>query len=140
MKMKGFLHVFVAILFVVATSAHAVGELHIFGWGGDSTNPELIKKFSKEYDVEVTITNYNSNEMALSKIRPGGHGFDIVFPTSSHMPIWISEGLLMETRPDQMEMLAFVTFRMCRKCGVTRYGSQAENTLCHGLGEVPEFR
>ena len=103
MKWKVFLHVFVAIVFAVATAAHAVGELHIFNWGGDFANPELIEKFSKEFDVEVTITDYNSNETALSKIRLGGHGFDIVFPTSSHMPNWISEGLLMETRPDQME-------------------------------------
>ena len=79
MKWKVFLHVFVAIVFAVATAAHAAGELHIFNWGGDFNNPELIEKFSKEFDVEVTITDYNSNETALSKIRPGGHGFDIVF-------------------------------------------------------------
>ena len=103
MKRKVFLHVCVAIVFAVATAAHAAGELHVFNWGGDFINPELIQKFSKEFDVEVTITDYNSNEMALSKIRAGGHGFDIVFPISSHISIWISEGLLMETRPDQME-------------------------------------
>ena len=102
MKLKVLLHVLAAIAFAVATAAHAAGELHIFNWG-DYTNPELIEKFSQKYDVEVTITDYDSNETALSKIRPGGHGFDIVVPTSSHMPIWISENLLLETRPDQME-------------------------------------
>ena len=35
--------------------------------------------------------------------RAGGHGFDIVVPSQNYVPIWIKEGLLLETRPDQME-------------------------------------
>ena len=85
-----------------ATATYGAGELHIYNWG-DYTSPELIEKFENEYDVKVSITDYDSNETALSKVRPGGHGFDIVVPTSTHMPIWIEEGLLLETRPDQME-------------------------------------
>lgn len=90
----------ISIVFV--TAVHAAGELHIFNWG-DYTSPELVDKFEQEHDVKVTITDYDSNETALAKVRPGGHGFDIVVPTSSHMPIWIEEGLLLETRPDMME-------------------------------------
>ena len=82
--------------------ASAEGELHIFNWG-NYTNPELIEKFEKEYDVKVTLTDYASNEEALEKVRAGGHGFDIVVPSANFMPIWIEEGLLLETRPDQME-------------------------------------
>ena len=36
-------------------------------------------------------------------MRAGGHGFDIVVPSASFIPIWVEEGLLLETRPDQME-------------------------------------
>ncbi len=36
-------------------------------------------------------------------MRAGGHGFDIVVPSANFVPIWIQEGLLLETRPDQME-------------------------------------
>ena len=90
-----------------ATATYGAGELHIYNWG-DYTSPELIEKFENEYDVKVTITDYDSNETALSKVRPGGHGFDIVVPTSTHMPIWIEEGLLLETRPDQMENFKYV--------------------------------
>jgi len=82
--------------------ASAEGELHIFNWG-DYTNPELIEKFQKEHNVKVTLTDYDSNETALAKVRAGGHGFDIVVPSANYMPIWIEEGLLLETRPDQME-------------------------------------
>ncbi|WP_342640390.1 extracellular solute-binding protein [Rhodoligotrophos ferricapiens] len=82
--------------------ANAAGELHIFNWG-NYTSPDLIKKFSEKYDVKVTITDYDSNETAIAKIRQGGHGFDMVVPSGSVLPIWIKEGLLLESRPDQME-------------------------------------
>ncbi len=89
-------------LLASAAIAHAEGELNIFNWG-NYTNPELIKKFEETYKVKVTLTDYDSNDTALAKIRQGGHGFDIVVPSASAMPIFISEGLLMESRPDQME-------------------------------------
>ncbi|MDX1718478.1 MAG: extracellular solute-binding protein, partial [Anderseniella sp.] len=80
----------------------AAGELNIFNWG-NYTNPELIKKFEEKYDVKVTVTDYDSNDTALAKVKAGGHGYDIVVPSASYVPIWINEGLLIETRPDQME-------------------------------------
>ena len=83
-------------------AARADGALNIFNWG-NYTSPEMIKKFEDTYKVKVTITDYDSNDTALSKIRQGGHGFDIVVPSQNYIPIWISEGLLAETRPDQME-------------------------------------
>lgn len=94
----------VAGIALVATAglARAEGELNIFNWG-NYTNPELITKFEQTYNVKVTITDYDSNDTALAKIRQGGHGFDIVVPSANYMRIWIAEGLLEETRPDQME-------------------------------------
>ena len=91
-----------AALFASTTLAHAEGELNIFNWG-NYTNPELIKKFEEAYKVKVTLTDYDSNDTALAKIRQGGHGFDIVVPSASAMPTFISEGLLLESHPDQME-------------------------------------
>lgn len=65
----------------------------------------MIKKFEEAHKVKVTITDYDSNDTALSKVRAGGHGFDIVVPSANFMPIWIKEGLLLESRPDQMGKL-----------------------------------
>ena len=90
-----------AALALSASTAFAAGELNIFNWG-NYTSPELIKKFEKKYDVKVTVTDYDSNDAALAKVKAGGQGFDIVVPTNGFVPIWIKEGLLMETRPDQM--------------------------------------
>jgi spermidine/putrescine transport system substrate-binding protein len=84
-----------------AGSAYAAGELNIYNWG-NYTNPKLIEKFEKETSIKVTITDYDSNDTALAKVKAGGHGFDVVVPSAGYVPIWISEGLLLETRPDQM--------------------------------------
>ncbi|MGA1181564.1 MAG: extracellular solute-binding protein, partial [Marivivens sp.] len=94
--------VLTAMASLMGSSAFAAGELNIFNWG-NYTSPELIEKFEQAYDVKVTITDYDSNTTALTKIEAGGHGFDIVVPTHSYVPVFIEKGLLMETRPDQME-------------------------------------
>jgi len=89
-------------VFALAGTASAEGELNIYNWG-DYTSPELIKKFEETYKVKVTITDYDSNDTALAKVRAGGHGFDIVVPSANYVPIFVAEGLLLEARPDQME-------------------------------------
>ncbi len=89
-------------MLALAGNASAAGELNIYNWG-DYTSPELIAKFEKEFDVKVTVTDYDSNDTALAKIRAGGHGFDIVVPSANYVPIWIKQDLLLEARPDQME-------------------------------------
>ena len=91
-----------ALMLAMAVPAAAEGELNIFNWG-NYTSPEMIKKFEDTYKVKVTVTDYDSNDTALAKVRAGGHGFDIVVPSANFVPIWISEGLLLESRPDQME-------------------------------------
>jgi spermidine/putrescine transport system substrate-binding protein len=77
-------------------------QLNLYNWG-NYTNPELIEKFEAETGIEVTITDFDSNDTALAKVKAGGHGFDLVVPSHTYVPIWIEEGLLMEARPDQME-------------------------------------
>lgn len=89
-------------LLALAGASKAEGVLNIYNWG-DYTSPEMIKKFETENDVKVTITDYDSNDTALAKVRAGGHGFDIVVPSANYVPIWVKEGLLLEARPDQME-------------------------------------
>ena len=91
-------------LLALAGAAHAEGTLNIYNWG-NYTNPDLIAKFEAETGIEVTITDYDSNTTALAKIEAGGHGFDIVVPTHSYVPIYVEKGLLM--KPGIPEMANF---------------------------------
>ena len=92
---------FSAAVIMMPTAAMADGELNIFNWG-NYISPDMVKKFEAENNIKVTVTDYDSNDSALAKIRAGGHGFDMVVPSANYMEIWIKEGLLLETRPDQM--------------------------------------
>ncbi|MEO1610959.1 MAG: extracellular solute-binding protein [Pseudomonadota bacterium] len=91
-----------ALAAFVGAPAMAEGELNIYNWG-NYTNPELIEKFTAETGIKVTITDYDSNDTALAKVKAGGHGFDVVVPSGTYIPIWVEEGLLMRTEPNQME-------------------------------------
>ena len=91
-----------AIGTALSMPVHADGELNIYNWG-NYTNPELIEKFEAETGIKVTITDYDSNDTALAKVKAGGHGFDVVVPSGTYIPIWVGENLLLETNPNGME-------------------------------------
>ena len=91
-----------AIGTALSMPAHADGELNIYNWG-NYTNPELIEKFEAETGIKVTITDYDSNDTALAKVKAGGHGFDVVVPSGTYIPIWVGENLLLETNPNGMK-------------------------------------
>ena len=94
-------------LLLSATSAMADGELHIYNWA-DYTNPKLIEKFQNETGIKVTLDGYDSNETMLSNVRAGGTGYDIVVPSDYAVKIMIEEGLLAETRPNEMPNYKYV--------------------------------
>lgn len=70
-------------LLTTGGQATAEGKLNVYNWG-DYINPEVLKRFSEEYVVEVNLDTYGSNEEMLAKIQAGATGYDIVFP-SVHM-------------------------------------------------------
>lgn len=89
-----------AVLFVAAP-ALADGDLYIYNFG-NYTNPDLITKFEKQYNVKVTQDDYDTNEAMLAKVRAGNSGYDIVVPSDNTVQIMVSEGLLEESNPYTM--------------------------------------
>ncbi len=85
-----------------AAAAQAEGTLNIYNWG-NYTNPEMIEKFEKQYDIEVNLDGYDSNETMLAKVKEGGSGYDIVVPGDYMVAIMIGEGLLAEINAAEME-------------------------------------
>ena len=90
-----------ATLALGAGAALADGELHIDNYG-DYTNPDLITKFEKTYNVKVTLDTYDSSEDMFAKVKAGGSGYDVVVPASFLVPEMIKLGLLAKIEPDQM--------------------------------------
>lgn len=93
--MKKTLGYAVAALLGSTAFASAQGVLNLYNWG-NYTSPEMLAAFTAETGIEVTVTDYDSNDTALARIRQGGHGFDIVVPSDTYVPIFIEEGLVQE--------------------------------------------
>jgi len=82
--------------------AQAEGKLNLYNWF-DYMPQELIDKFSKEYDVEVTMDTYDSNESLLARLKAGVTGYDIAVPGDYMVSILIQEGFLEKVQPNKME-------------------------------------
>ncbi len=87
---------------LAAGAAQAAGELHVYNWG-EYINLEVLDKFSKEFDVKVTLDTYASNEEMLAKIQAGATGYDIVFPSVHMNDIMLHLDLLEKTNVNQMK-------------------------------------
>ena len=87
-----------AVSFAAAAGgpAAAEGRLHVYNWG-DYINPEVLQRFSEEFDVEVTLDTYGTNEEMLAKIQAGATGYDIVFPSVWMHDVLFNLGLLAKT-------------------------------------------
>ncbi len=96
-----------SVLALAGTVAAAEGELNIYNWG-NYTPPELLEKFEQEYDVEVNLDGYDSNETMLAKVQAGNTGFDIVVPGDYMIKVMIEQDLLAQVKPNEMENFANV--------------------------------
>lgn len=94
--MKNILKTLTAALMLTAsaTAASAEGKLVIYHWF-EYIPQELLDKFSKEHDVEVTMDTYDSNEAMLASLKAGAIGtYDVAVPGDYMVSIMAGEGLL----------------------------------------------
>jgi len=70
----------------------AKNTLHVYNWSY-YTPPSVIEKFEKEYGVRVIIDEYASNEEMYTKLKTGGSGYDLVFPSQDYVSIMIHQGM-----------------------------------------------
>ena len=60
------------------------GPLNLFNWAA-YINPAIVRKFEKEHSVQVTITTFENEEEAISKLTSGKTGFDIWWGTVDYI-------------------------------------------------------
>ncbi|WP_284943662.1 extracellular solute-binding protein [Acidisoma cladoniae] len=78
-----------------APAAHAAdaGVLHIYNWT-DYTAPDLLKKFTAETGIKVTLDTYDSNETLLAKLKAGATGYDMIMVSNDFVHIFIDQKLI----------------------------------------------
>jgi spermidine/putrescine transport system substrate-binding protein len=78
-----------AIIISCSTKEH----LYIYNWTY-YTPDSVIEKFEEEFDVKVIYDEFASNEDMYAKLRVGGSGYDVVFPSKDYVPIMIRQNML----------------------------------------------
>ena len=91
MKRSILLFAVLAVLGMTGISC-AKNTLHVYNWSY-YTPPSVIEKFEKEYGVRVIIDEYASNEEMYTKLKTGGSGYDLVFPSQDYVSIMIHQGM-----------------------------------------------
>lgn len=78
----------------VAGSVQAEGKLSIYHWF-EYIPQELLDKFSEEYDIEVTMDTFDSNESMLASLKAGKLGsYDVSVPGDYMVEIMAADGML----------------------------------------------
>ena len=67
-------------------------KLNVYNWSY-YTPPSIIDKFEKEYNVQVVIDEISTNEEMYTKLKTGGTGYDLVFPSQDYAAIMIKQGM-----------------------------------------------
>jgi len=67
-------------------------KLHLYNWSY-YTPDSVVKQFEKEFNVRVIIDEFASNEEMYTKLKTGGTGYDIVFPSQDYVEIMIRQGM-----------------------------------------------
>jgi len=94
-----------ALLIGLAGTAQAEGKLSIYHWF-EYIPQELLDKFAAEYDVEVTMDTYDSNEALLAALKAGKLGsYDVAVPGDYMVEILGQEGMLDSFAPEEMPNL-----------------------------------
>jgi spermidine/putrescine transport system substrate-binding protein len=89
-------------LSLAATAVQAEGKLSIYHWF-EYIPQELLDKFSAEYDVEVTMDTFDSNESMLASLKAGKLGsYDVAVPGDYMVEIMGGEGMLDTFEPGEL--------------------------------------
>lgn len=83
-----------ASLAVALPAAAAEKELFLYNWS-NYMSPDLLKRFTAETGIKVTLDTYDENETMLAKIQSGAGGYDIVVPTGPTLQTMIRNKLVL---------------------------------------------
>jgi len=117
MNMKRY--VIFPVVSAVLLSASVLGcnkkqQLFIYNWTY-YTPDTVIEKFEKEYNVTVLYDEFASNEDMYAKIKAGGSGYDIVFPSGDYVSIMIHQNMLEKINKSKLSNLGNIDPAVLKK-------------------------
>jgi spermidine/putrescine transport system substrate-binding protein len=91
-------------------------KLYIYNWTY-YTPDSVIGKFEKEYNVSVVYDEFASNEDMYAKIKSGGSGYDIVFPSGDYVSIMSSQDMFEKIDKSKLSNLGNIDPLVLQKAG-----------------------
>lgn len=97
----------VSILFAMSCVKPETKELYLYNWTYYMP-PEIIKRFEKEFHVDVTLDTYPSNEDMFAKLKASRGGYDIVVPSADYVSIMIKLNMLKPLNHEKLPNLSYI--------------------------------
>jgi spermidine/putrescine transport system substrate-binding protein len=76
-----------------SNSSSAKQKLYIYNWTYYIPDG-VIKEFEQRYNVSIVYDMYASNEEMFAKLKAGGTGYDLVFPSGDYVSIMTREAMI----------------------------------------------
>jgi len=83
-------------------------KLYIYNWTY-YTPDSIIEQFEQEFDVDVIIDNYASNEAMFAKLKASQGGYDIVVPSADYTSIMIKLGMVEKLDHSKLPNLQYLS-------------------------------
>lgn len=80
-------------------------KLFIYNWTYYIPD-EVLREFEKKFNVSIIYDMYASNEEMFAKLKAGGTGYDLVFPSGDYVSIMIRENMLEKLDKSKLTNLA----------------------------------
>ncbi len=93
-----------AVLYSLMSSVAFAKNINIYSWS-EAIPAEMLKRFTKETGIKVTVDAYSSNDELLAKLKAGGSNYDIIMPSQHYLKTMINEGLLVQINGNQMSAI-----------------------------------
>lgn len=72
----------------------------------DYLSPRVLKDFTKEYGVEISLATFNDTDEALTKIAAGGLHYDVYFPSYDQIGRMVAARLVLPLNHDYIPNIA----------------------------------
>jgi len=83
---------FVALLGLAGCAARKP-VLFVYTWS-DYIDPALVAAFEKQYACTVKIDTFDTNEAMYAKLRAGGGGYDVIFPSTFFLKMLVDSKMI----------------------------------------------
>ena len=93
--------------------------LNLYMWS-TYIKPEVIDRFQEEYNCRVVIDTYDSNEAMYTKLKFGGSGYDIIFPSNYFLDLMAGQDMLLPLREELLPNIVYVDWGFLRRLGLSK--------------------